>query len=455
MLKKIILLLIMICLVSFGFAQKNKRKSTLKSPKIDYIEVLINGSTMIAEQYCPDDSITFEYQKLDPNIEIDSICWWFDVLYYTQFCDVNPIKMAYEYKKDDIYDRLHNIELRYKINTDSVPYRDTIRFTINVDFVRIENEDYSVCQGRDITVTTNFGDTTFYNVQEDQYTSWETLPGLDGDCDTLMRWHIIMDPYITEEYSISSCDSVIWENLIFRKAVNQVGDTTITESIVFFASDPDSSCDTLKILTVTIIDTGVLIINFEQDAFCAGDDPEGTIELETNYTAFDWKYYAIEKYTGTPDTTFTVFEPSIEIEFAGYYYVFAYMDTSLYDTLKNLRIVNDCPKWDTILVKDCELIIPNVITPNGDGLNEVLGIKKLNLKRDNDLTIYDRWGKNVFHKRNYNCVYRKKNYENIEEAFNGTNRDGRDLPEGTYYYAFKYGAIPKQKKYTGTILILR
>jgi gliding motility-associated-like protein len=109
----------------------------------------------------------------------------------------------------------------------------------------------------------------------------------------------------------------------------------------------------------------------------------------------------------------------------------------------------------SLKVEDCDLIIPNVITPNGDGMNDVLGIKKLNPKRPNELTIYDRWGKTVFHQKNYKCVFKGNEYLNKEEAFEGLSQSGQKLPEGTYYYAFKYDAIPKVKKYTGTIVILR
>jgi gliding motility-associated-like protein len=263
---------------------------------------------------------------------------------------------------------------------------------------------------------------------------------------------------------------VIWGDIIAKRPPDRDGDYTDTLRRVFRAIDPDISCDTLKILTFTIIDTAYIkILEFNHDAFCSGDDPNGTIELETNFTAFNW----IINWTNKPDvwnsdkdSIFTKYEKdinggdldgkNIDITYSGWYYVMGYMDTTLYETLTDLRIVNDCSilMADTI-VEDCTLIIPNVITPNGDKINDVLGIKKLNPHRENDLTIYDRWGKNVFHQKNYKCVYRGGQYENDAEAFDGKSRGGGDLPEGTYYYAFKYDAISKAKTYTGTILILR
>ncbi len=73
--------------------------------------------------------------------------------------------------------------------------------------------------------------------------------------------------------------------------------------------------------------------------------------------------------------------------------------------------------------------IPQLITPNGDGLNEQFIFEELekNPKRfdDNELIIFNRWG---------NIVFTGKPYQN---NWSGTNQAGQKLPEGTYYYVFK------------------
>ena len=54
---------------------------------------------------------------------------------------------------------------------------------------------------------------------------------------------------------------------------------------------------------------------------------------------------------------------------------------------------------DTIVVKysvDAVLIIPNVITPNGDGINDFLKFKNLEVFSSNTLTVFNRWGKKVY-----------------------------------------------------------
>lgn len=47
--------------------------------------------------------------------------------------------------------------------------------------------------------------------------------------------------------------------------------------------------------------------------------------------------------------------------------------------------------------KGPEIYVPNVFTPNNDGRNEVLTAHPVGIRKFNFLTIFDRWGKMVFH----------------------------------------------------------
>jgi gliding motility-associated-like protein/uncharacterized repeat protein (TIGR01451 family) len=66
------------------------------------------------------------------------------------------------------------------------------------------------------------------------------------------------------------------------------------------------------------------------------------------------------------------------------------------------------------------LVITNVFTPNGDGVNETFVIPGLDTYSDNELTIINRWG---------NTVYQKTNYKN--------DWDGQGMVEGTYFYVLR------------------
>ena len=66
------------------------------------------------------------------------------------------------------------------------------------------------------------------------------------------------------------------------------------------------------------------------------------------------------------------------------------------------------------------LVIANVFTPNGDGVNETFVIPGLDTYSENELTIINRWG---------NTVYQKTNYKN--------DWDGQGMVEGTYFYVLR------------------
>lgn len=81
-----------------------------------------------------------------------------------------------------------------------------------------------------------------------------------------------------------------------------------------------------------------------------------------------------------------------------------------------------------------DITIPNVITPNGDNMNDYFVIDNIQYW-DNVLTIYGRWGNKVYEVTNYRSQWK-----------------GDDLPDGTYYYVLK---INDGEEHAGHITVLR
>jgi gliding motility-associated-like protein len=69
--------------------------------------------------------------------------------------------------------------------------------------------------------------------------------------------------------------------------------------------------------------------------------------------------------------------------------------------------------------------IPNLFTPNGDGQNDEFFVSCADTYLNNELQIFNRWG---------DKVYQAAPYHNDWYGTYG----GSDLPEGTYFYIFKY-----------------
>lgn len=89
--------------------------------------------------------------------------------------------------------------------------------------------------------------------------------------------------------------------------------------------------------------------------------------------------------------------------------------------------LNDCPQQcDTAYVKLLVrpfLDVPDIITPNNDGVNDALMITGVENFEQNELYIYNRWGREVYHAVDY------------QNDWEGEYR-GDKLPDGTYFYVF-------------------
>lgn len=111
-----------------------------------------------------------------------------------------------------------------------------------------------------------------------------------------------------------------------------------------------------------------------------------------------------------------------------------------------------CEETDTIELPECPPLLefPNIITPNGDGSNDVFAIVNLDINIPNYLVVYNRWGKKVFEKENYQTYARDGIIYNAELGFTAEK-----LSDGVYYYAFHYEGKVYKLDHHGTITVIR
>ena len=207
-------------------------------------------------------------------------------------------------------------------------------------------------------------------------------------------------------------DSVIFWNYI----------TTSPQPIVDFASNPEISLWTESHGEITF--TSYIAGNEDPNSRLVwdfGDGEELEAELNPTHTYATWGDYIVTLSVTT--------------------------DAGCMDTISHYVIIED------------ELIFPNVITPNGDGFNDVWAIGNLSTRinpedpdqyRTNELRIYDRWGKQVYHAKNYDTYVRNGEIFPGEKIFTGEN-----LSDGVYYYSFYYKGKAKVVKYNGSLTIVR
>lgn len=84
------------------------------------------------------------------------------------------------------------------------------------------------------------------------------------------------------------------------------------------------------------------------------------------------------------------------------------------------------------------LVFYNLITPNGDDKNDTWNIPNLKLYPENELIIYDRWGKKVFDVKNYS----------VDKLWTA-----KDVTDGVYFYKF---SVPgRSLEYNGYIQVAK
>lgn len=97
------------------------------------------------------------------------------------------------------------------------------------------------------------------------------------------------------------------------------------------------------------------------------------------------------------------------------------------------------------VANEIEQLIPNAISPNNDGKNDVWRLDFINVYYpDAEIEIFNRWGERIYYSKGYSNVW------------DGTY-NGNPLPVGTYYYVINlnHNDPSKQKIFKGSILLIK
>ena len=110
----------------------------------------------------------------------------------------------------------------------------------------------------------------------------------------------------------------------------------------------------------------------------------------------------------------------------------------------SLTAADGCTYQDDVVVSVFEPIsVPNTLTPNNDGFNDVWKIGRIENYPGAEVIVYDRWGQQVF---------RTIGYTN-SKRWDGSN-NGKRLPSGTYFYSIDLKSGSKNNSFIGPITII-
>jgi len=144
-----------------------------------------------------------------------------------------------------------------------------------------------------------------------------------------------------------------------------------------------------------------------------------------------WNYYATDSAhsNNAPDLTAFANTPGLDVVEEGGYYVATLSQKYCTDTTVYLYHV---------IPEPCELEIPNVFTPNGDGRNDKFDILSVSRFPGSFLKVFNRWGALVFEDTDYDGDW-----------------TASEVSDGTYYYILGLKSNSGVKEYAGYVTILR
>ena len=203
--------------------------------------------------------------------------------------------------------------------------------------------------------------------------------------------------------------------------------------------------------TLTVNETGTYWVKILSDNGCAAKDTV-SIKMLTVPT---------QGLLGN-DTTLCndqelMIPPFIDSSLHFVWYSYSYKEVQSYDTTQKRLYIKDAPgvyyayitnrcgtTLDSINVqtKFCNIWFPNVFTPNNDGVNDLIKpLGDLSLITNYTLTIFDRWGAQMFSTTN---------------PYEGWNGRFNNIPQQkgvyVYYMKFNYKNIPNDQKGNFTLL---
>ena len=268
-----------------------------------------------------------------------------------------------------------------------------------------------------------------------QRTTNTTPNACNGVCQPISDLTVVLDTFATErcrlangylaahaEGGVASYD-FDWSNGDGDSLIANLTEGTYTIT----ATDIAGCKDTFSIFVPNIGTPVQLTVDPAEVTIYQGDTIQLNMVTTSTIISIDWK-------------------PSIRLSCGNCANPLAYPNESRRYTI-NVADIDSCISSFTTFVKvlpdEKSVFIPNIFTPNNDGLNEGLFVRSIRIKFM-DFRIFDRWGKEVFYTNDQNIPW------------TGKDKNGNDLANGVYAYlleaVFNNG---KERVFKGNITLVK
>ena len=257
--------------------------------------------------------------------------------------------------------------------------------------------------------------------------------------DSTLTMRVYVNPTSLTTFTDTTCQYAAYSNFGFSLSESE---TTISGFTTLYRTETNIfNCD--SVIELHLLITPVITPDFfaEPDKAILSENPD---ILFTNITDiedlagmnFSWYW---DYGDGASDSTDALQTEHLYSQWGDY-------------TVTLTLTVHECvSEYSIPVIIEAELVFPNVITPNGDGINDVFVIKDMNPDRANRLVIADRWGKIVFDQQNYQTYMKDEQIYNAELGFGM----GDNISDGVYFYTFFYEGAVRTVRFNGSITVIR
>jgi gliding motility-associated-like protein len=252
-------------------------------------------------------------------------------------------------------------------------------------------------------------------------------------------------------FSCANSDTVIVKQYDIAD-VDLGNDTCSTEPIVLYAGNKGHNPPFLYLwndgttadsLIVTTSGTYSVVVAIDPNTDCTSSDEVRVTIHEENFLGPDLDFCSFEQVTvKVPENgdasqhTYSWYLNGEALSFTGYYYEHSELAPGDYTLM--VHTDNGCTDQIKLKSLDCNLEIPNIITPNGDGHNDKFVIDGLENYEGSILLIYNRWGTKIYESNDYQNDWGNEN-----------------VADGVYFYRLITNVADRESIYNGSLTVLK